>query len=369
MRRAIETVPKDGKVVILEDDASGTFELAHWSADARAWLQENGERSKITPTYWHPTRRDEYLLQEGDEFLLQKESGSSAPSASVERLFSPLLSDRVAPRQPPAAGDGIALRQVAKAGPVTAARLEARTALAKAQRGPSARRRFAVSSITAAMVAASLIGLYFRAEIAAYVTRYPGEHDTVSVEQKTQVPSQDSQKADSLARDPALHQQAEADRASSQAVSSDAAQLKQPAEGTMAELRQSLRKESDRAEALASELARARRDLETQLALSSKADDEAAQLKQLKAAESATAELRQSLKTEHERAEALSSELARAQRDTETQVALSSKAGDEAAQEKKAAESATAELRQSLQKEHDRAEALTGDLARARRAL
>jgi hypothetical protein len=72
MRRPIETVPRDGKVVILEDDASGTFELAHWSAEARAWVKENGELSKITPTYWHATRRDEYLMQEGDEFLLQK---------------------------------------------------------------------------------------------------------------------------------------------------------------------------------------------------------------------------------------------------------------------------------------------------------
>src|SRR5258707_11606377 len=88
MRRAIETVPKDGKVVILEDDASGTFELAHGSADARAWVKENGEPSKITPTYWHATRRDEYLLQEGDEFLLQKESGSSASAASrLRRTF------------------------------------------------------------------------------------------------------------------------------------------------------------------------------------------------------------------------------------------------------------------------------------------
>ena len=95
------------------------------------------------------------------------------------------------------------------------------------------------------------------------------------------------------------------------------------------------------------------------MALSSKAGDEAAQVK--KAAESATAELRQSLQKEHERAEALTSELAKAQRDIETQVALSSKAGDEAAQLKQlkeAAESATAELRQSLQQERDRAEAL-----------
>ena len=58
--------------------------------------------------------------------------------------------------------------------------------------------------------------------------------------------------------------------------------------------------------------------------------DEAAQRKQ--AAENATAELRQSLQKEHDRAEALAGELAKARRDLETQVALSSKAGDEAAQ-------------------------------------
>jgi hypothetical protein len=50
-------------------------------------------------------------------------------------------------------------------------------------------------------------------------------------------------------------------------------------------------------------------------------------------------------------------------------VALSSKKGDEAAQLKQAAESATAELRQSLQREHDRAEALVTELAQARRTM
>src|SRR5713226_1954787 len=149
MRRAIETVPRDGKVVILEDDASGTFELAHWSADARAWVKENGELSKITPTYWHATRRDEYLLQEGDEFLLQRESGSSGPSASRERRSLPFPSGRAAPQQAPAAGDGI-LRQVAKEDPFAVARLEARAALGKAERERFAWRLFAVSSIATA---------------------------------------------------------------------------------------------------------------------------------------------------------------------------------------------------------------------------
>ncbi|WP_334404895.1 hypothetical protein [Bradyrhizobium sp. AZCC 2289] len=253
------------------------------------------------------------------------------------------------------------------------------------------------------MVGAALIGWYFHAELAAYVTRYSGELNNVRigtdgvevVEQKTPVPIQDAQKADSLARDPALPQQA--GRVSSQAprdtaqdkqgaevtrpeaqqpldkerrradapANEQTAQLSQAAETATAELRQALQKERDRAEALAGELAKARRDIETQLALPSKARDQAAQRNQ--AAEKATAELRQSLKTEHDRAEALTGELAKARRDLETQLALSSKAGDEAVQVKKAAESATAELRQSLQKERDRAEALTSELAKAKR--
>jgi hypothetical protein len=153
----------------------------------------------------------------------------------------------------------------------------------------------------------------------------------------------------------------------------EAAQVKRAGENATAELRQSLQKEHDRAEALAGDLAKAQRDIETQVALSSKSGAEAAQLTQVKqAAESAAAELRQSLQKEHDRAEVLAGELTKARRDVETQVALASKTGDEAAQLKQfkqTAESAMAELRQSLQKEHDRAEALNGELAKARREV
>ena len=70
------------------------------------------------------------------------------------------------------------------------------------------------------------------------------------------------------------------------------------------------------------------------------------------------AELRQSVQKEHDRAEALASELASAQRDIETRVAQSRKTDDGTALVKQAAENAMAELRQSSQKEHDSAEAL-----------
>src|SRR5258707_857249 len=377
MRQGIETVPKDGKVVILEDDASGTFELARWSGEARAWVRENGELSKITPTHWHTTRRDEHLLQEGDEslqkisdefllqreqisdeFLLQRESGSSGPSASREPRFIPFPSGRATPQRPAAADDVIALRHVAKADPVTVARLEARAALDKSEHGPPARRRFAVSSIAAAMVAASLIGLYFRAELATYVKRSAGEHDAAGIGTVGAPVAGQEALANELAR---AQQVIETQVALASKTRDQAAQLKQAADSATAELRQSLQKEHDRAEALASELAKARRDIETQTALARKEGEKAAPRTQ--AVEGAKAEVGQSWEKEHDRDEARTGELMRA---------LANKAGDEAVQLKQlkqAAESATVELRQSLQKEHDRAEALASELAKVRREV
>lgn len=408
MRRVIDTAPRDGTFVILEDDVSGRFRSAQWSAEGRGWVRKNGEPSEITPTHWQtmhlPEEGDEFILQ--DEFIPPKETGSIAPPASPgprSFCFPSGLAERARVAE--------LTRLVTNADPVTGVLVEARAAQSKQERGRTARR--AISSIAAVMVGASLIGWYFHAEFVAYVTRYIDEQDNVrpstadleAVKKETQVPSEDQQKADSSARDPALHQQA--DRAIAQAprdtaqgkpaaetvqpevqqpsgeerrraealanepasaqqiiemraaqankARDQATQLSQAAESGMAELRRSLRKEHDRAETLTGELATARRDLETQLALPSRAGNEAVQAK--KAAESAIAELRQSLKTEHDRAEALTRELARARRDLETQMALSSKAGDEAMQVKKSAKSATTELRQSLKKERDRAEA------------
>ncbi len=211
----------------------------------------------------------------------------AGPSASKARRYSFLpFSLRGEAPQPPTASEVVA--------PRSAAAVEAQTAPTEVRRPSHARRGFAISWIAASLVTAALVGICFHAEVVA---------------------------------------------------GDEAAQLKQAAESAMAELRQSLQGEHDRAEALATELAKARRDLETQVALSSKKGDEAAQFKQ--AAESATAELRQSLQRELDWVRDL----------------------DEAAQLKQAAESATAELRQSLQREHDRAEALVTELAQATRTM
>ena len=85
MRREIETAPKDGKLVILEDDAAGSFELGRWSTKENAWVSEDGKPVTITPAHWLPLRRDERLeedLRLKEEHLPQKETercGSSDP--------------------------------------------------------------------------------------------------------------------------------------------------------------------------------------------------------------------------------------------------------------------------------------------------
>src|SRR6202790_591133 len=298
--------PRDESAIILEDDASGTYDVAHWSPEAGEWVGE--KPTKITPSHWYSMPREKYLSLESD--------GSSNPS-------------QVRP-------------------------------------SPARARRYATFSIAAALVAAALIGTYFREDAAALVTRYAGQQDIFGgstigeqvVVRGTQLQSQDSQKTNSLA----LRQQeeAEADQASAQ----EAAQVKQAAESGTVGLRKSQQQEEERAKRLEQDLAAARHDVETQTALAAKASKEASELKQ--AAESGAVELRKSLQQEQERAKRLEQDLAAARHDEETQTALAAKASKEASELKQAAESGAVELRKSLQQEQERAKRLEQDLAAAR---
>src|SRR5712664_903259 len=334
MRRTIETAPRDGQAIILEDDVFGTYDVAHWSAEADEWVGENGEPSKITPTHWYPLQGDNYLQQGHD---ISSSSSLAGPSASRAHRysFSFPFSLRRAPTQLSAASDVIEPRLVAAAAPVTVEAFEAQTAPVEANTTPHARRRFPVSSIAAALVAAALIGT-------AYVTRYAGQQDILGVstfvgpivEQATQLPSQDSRKTDSLA----LQLRTEADQASAQAVAQEAAQVKQAVEPAAPEARQSLEKEQ-RSEVLANELAEARRaidglNLQLQAGSANSAqllgqerEKTAALVQDATAARleltASTVQHRHALEEERARSAALASELAMARRDVETQVALS----------------------------------------------
>ena len=231
MRHAIETEPRDGKAVILVDVATGTYDIAHWSAEAGEWIRRNGEPSKIKPTHWYPMSRDAYRLQEDE--------GSSKPSQ--------VFSNRAALQRSAAASDVVAPGSVAMAAPVTVEPFEVQTIEAK--RAPRARRRFAASSTAATLIAAALLGLYVR--------QYAGQEDTARisttgrqvVEQETRLPSEDGRKTGLLA----LQRNAVADQASAQTV----AQVRQILEASAAEARQSFEKEQ-RLEVLTNQLAEAR---------------------------------------------------------------------------------------------------------------
>ncbi|HLZ02534.1 MAG TPA: hypothetical protein VKR55_10345 [Bradyrhizobium sp.] len=144
----------------------------------------------------------------------------------------------------------------------------------------------------------------------------------------------------------------------------EASQLKKTADAGEADLRKSLQQEHDRASRLEQDLVEARRDVETQIALATKATTEASQLK--KTADAGEADLRKSLQQEHDRAGRLEQDLVEVRRDVETQTALAAKADEQAAQLKQAAEKSSAEQRQSLKQEHDKAEALKQELSTAR---
>jgi hypothetical protein len=139
------------------------------------------------------------------------------------------------------------------------------------------------------------------------------------------------------------------------------------AESGSDDLRKSPQHEQARAGRLEQDLAAARRDVETQTALAAKAADDASRAKQ--AADDTAAELRKSLQEEKERAGRLEQDLAAARRDVETQAALAAEATDDASQLKQAAEQGSAELKRSLQKEHERAETLAKDLSMAHTAI
>ncbi|MCK1618969.1 hypothetical protein IVA96_20535 [Bradyrhizobium sp. 159] len=139
------------------------------------------------------------------------------------------------------------------------------------------------------------------------------------------------------------------------------------AESDAAQLKQSLQQEHDKAEALAKELSTARTQTYAYEAQARKIDEQLEDLKK-RAADNGAAELRASLQQERERASRLEQELASAKRDVETQTALLTKAQDETSRLKQAAESDATQLKRSLQQEHDKAEALAKEFQAAHAA-
>ena len=316
MRHPIEKSPRDGTAIILEDDASGTYDVAHWSSEAGEWRGENGEPTKITPTHWYPIPRDQYLTGDDER---------SRDQSQVGRW-----------------------------------------------------RRLALS-IAVTLFAGALIATFFRADVAAYVTRYAGQEDILGVKTiggyvTELLANQSSRKSNLVAQG-----QVEADQASAPAEAKQAAQAQQIAAVPVAEAQRSLKE--DRAEGSAQGPAEARRaieglDVQLQAEKSARSFEEDREKAVALALEAATArkelaasteQHRQSLEAERARGIALARALATAQRENEKQAGLL-KAGDETGH-RQTAESATTELRQHLRHERDTTKAMARDLEPARRTV
>jgi hypothetical protein len=147
MRQTMETVPRDGTVVILENDALGSFELAHWSVDDDAWLSEEGKLCSLVPTFWH-------ALQRSSETEGLKASASPDPKSYA--MVMACAQAKAQQLEAPARGnEGL--------------EVSTNTMPQKATREG---RRFAGLSVGIILVLVSMLGVHYRSEITSYARRF-----------------------------------------------------------------------------------------------------------------------------------------------------------------------------------------------------
>ncbi len=91
MREAIETAPKTGVFVILEDAAQGTFGVARWSAERAQWVDLDGAPSRLNPTHWEFPQTVDELVTSARRNAIEWRSPASAQgfAATADNLGSP----------------------------------------------------------------------------------------------------------------------------------------------------------------------------------------------------------------------------------------------------------------------------------------
>lgn len=321
MRRPIETAPRSGEGIWVED-ATGATEVGHWSPEAGKWVWQDGSPIDPAPTHWYPAMED--VDPEDDQ------SGGSLVTAAI------LI---------PVIFVGVSLLGVFT--PFTAqpnmTRIGGDIAVSLDQ-------RLEIPTGSLALLQREATGALMQAEPA-------------SVVQPSQRLGKDAPRIDASA-----NELAEARRELDEAV-----QRAHTAEIAAEVLRKSLQQEQAHSAELANELAGARREIDAGNAKSRNADDVAAQqrdaagreiaelqqalqqerqrsgllVKQANAAQAAAASAEQERHEAQSRAAALASELAAIPRASLTAEAA-------AAEQKEVVGREVAELRQSLQAERQK---------------
>ena len=136
----IETAPRDRRIPILEEDTSGKNDIARWASEVGGWVREDGEPIKIRPSYWYPTKGENYLQHELDISI----SPRRGELAAIQQQFASNIITSRADAAPPAS--------------VATAKIDA--AGVKPKRASRARNRFAAFSIAASLVVAVCAGMY-----------------------------------------------------------------------------------------------------------------------------------------------------------------------------------------------------------------
>lgn len=348
MRRPIDTAPRDGGDIWLED-ASGAVEVGHWSPEAGRWVWQDGSPTNLAPTHWYPVTED---VDPDDE-----RSGGRLVAAAI---FIPVI--------------------------ILGASLLGVFEPFNAQSSPDVTRisgANAVSLDQRSDITTGSLALLQREASGAVI-----EGEPASLVRARQRLDEDAPRSEALANELAgAHRELD-----------EAVQRTYTAETAAEELRKSLQQEQARSAELARELAGARREIDTRIGQARDADDAAA--RQRDAAAGEIAELQQSLQQERQRSAVLARQANAAQAasaDAEQQrheaqaraAALASELAGiprgplmteaAVAEQSEAAEREIAELRQSLRDERQKnadlvdeakaAQAATADAERQGRAV
>jgi hypothetical protein len=262
LRHPIETAPRDGKEIWVEDDQSA-YDVAHWSPTTKEWVWKNGRPIRITPTHWSPISEPQY--QE------DKQSSGSLQNERVRRWFiASLIAATLAL-------NGVYFRMDLVA--FATQHLDLRD----------------IADLDIKLDLASKSG-----DDAAQLS-WPAGAATADLQR-----SLDKERARTAALTSELAQsRIDLDTAIALSAEShdEAARQRQAAEA----LRQSLQQEQASVTALADELLRTHREIETQARQLQKSVDETVQQKQ--AADAVASELRESLRREQEKTTALTQEI------------------------------------------------------------
>jgi hypothetical protein len=419
MRKTIDTAPRNGDFVILEDGARGTIAVARWSTEAAQWLDEHGTPSQLNATHWHPPQnRDE----EGTPSQLNASYWQSlTPARSVVKTVDQ-LGLLTAPSKPSAwhirseasrpASGGATTQPQRTATPARSVNVwvrfvgfagRGRGKILSACAGASGWIVHRTRGI-ATMAACLLVGAAFAPFLHGndpgkwLLYRPASENDT----RLKQALRQEQERANKLASDVTEARRVAESQALLIRQAGDAAgREKEASERALVGLRQALQLELAKAEKLGGQLAEAQRNNGAQAALTRKTIDDAARAeaerervigelrRALKQQDDQTAQIRRevegrtaqakqanvrmaeqlALKQEQDKAEKLGVELATARREGEAQAAILRSARDEATRIKEASARATDELRQALQQAQDKAEKLAGELAMTRQEV